>query len=65
MASEWEYRCTANAHDPETVTRHLNFMAREGWDLYAVNFAIKGESGVHTMFWRRPATRLSSANPES
>jgi hypothetical protein len=54
MASVWEYQCTANPHDPETLTRHMNAMARQGWDLLTVTFAIKGEGGTHTMFWRRP-----------
>jgi hypothetical protein len=65
MASSWEYRCTANAHDPETLTRHLNAMAREGWELHAVNFAIKGESGTHTMFWRRPAAQADFSAKEA
>ena len=61
MASVWEYQCTANAHDPETLTRHMNAMARQGWDLLTVTFAIRGEGGTHTMFWRRPvADRLAA-----
>jgi hypothetical protein len=53
MAQEWEYFCTANARDPATLTRHMNDMARAGWELLTVTFAIKGESGTHTLFWRR------------
>ena len=55
MVPEWQYYCTANAHDPATLTHHMNEMARAGWELVTVTFAIKGESGTHTMFWRRPA----------
>jgi hypothetical protein len=54
MAIPYEYLCTQNAHDPEALTRYMNNAADEGWDLFAVTFAITGESGVHTMFWRRP-----------
>jgi hypothetical protein len=54
MATPYEYLCTQNAHDPEALTRYMNNAADEGWDLFAVTFAITGESGVHTMFWRRP-----------
>jgi hypothetical protein len=54
MASPYEYLCTQNAHDSEALTRYLNNAAAEGWDLFAVTFAAKGEGGVHTMFWRRP-----------
>jgi hypothetical protein len=54
MASAYEYLCTQNAHDTEALTRYLNNAAAEGWDLFAVTFAAKGEGGVHTMFWRRP-----------
>jgi hypothetical protein len=53
MSSAWEYLCTANAHDPETLTRHMNRLAADGWELLTVTFAIKGESGTHTLFWRR------------
>ena len=55
MPAHWEYLCTANPHDPQTLTRHMNAIAREGWELLTVTFAIKGESGTHQMFWRRPA----------
>jgi hypothetical protein len=57
MATGWEYRCTANAHDPDSLTLHMNDRAAEGWELLAVTFAVKGESGTHTFFWRRPVTR--------
>jgi hypothetical protein len=50
----FEYLCTQNAHDPEALTRYMNNAAAEGWDLFAVTFAIRGEGGIHTMFWRRP-----------
>jgi hypothetical protein len=53
MADETEYFVTQNAHDPETLTRHMNHMAREGWDLLTVDFAIRGETGFHTFFWQR------------
>ncbi len=54
MPSQFEYLCTANPHDPQTLTRHMNEMAHRGWDLVTVTFAIKGESGTNQMFWRRP-----------
>ena len=54
--AETEYFCTHNAHNPETLTLHMNHMAREGWDLVAVDFAIRGETGFHTFFWRRSRT---------
>jgi len=57
MAADWEYLCTANAHDPASLTLHLNEKAREGWELLTVTFAVKGESGTHTFFWRRPLRR--------
>jgi len=53
MPDETEYLCTQNAHDPDTLTRHMNNMAGEGWELLTVNFAIRGETGFHTFFWRR------------
>jgi hypothetical protein len=31
----------------------MNHMAREGWDLLTVDFAIRGETGFHTFFWQR------------
>jgi hypothetical protein len=63
MAPEWEYFCTANAHDPATLTHHMNDMARSGWELLTVTFTIKGEGGTHTMFWRRPVR--AAAPPSS
>jgi hypothetical protein len=54
MSSGWEYLCTSNAHDAATLTRHMNRIASEGWELLTVTFAIKGESGTHDLFWRRP-----------
>lgn len=58
-----EYSCTQNAHDPETLARHMNAMAREGWELLTVDFAIRGETGTHTFFWRRPGRRLPDGRP--
>ena len=52
--AEMEYYCTHSAHNPESLTIHMNHMARDGWDLLAVNFAHRGETGYHTFFWRRP-----------
>lgn len=63
MPSAFEYLVTQNAHDPEALTRYLNEAAAEGWDLFAVTFAIKGEGGIHTMFWRRPVTPEPAAQP--
>jgi hypothetical protein len=51
--AEMEYFCTHSAHDPESLTDHMNNMADDGWDLLAVDFATRGESGFHTFFWRR------------
>jgi hypothetical protein len=62
MVPAWEYLCTSNAHDAATLTRHMNNQAANGWELLAVTFAIKGESGVHVLFWRR---RLDSAPQQS
>jgi hypothetical protein len=63
VTAPYEYLCTQNAHDPEALTRYMNNAADEGWDLFAVTFAIQGESGVHTMFWRRPLrTRRAARN---
>jgi hypothetical protein len=63
MPSAWEYLCTQNAHDTEALTRHMNTMAQDGWELLAVTFAIKGESGTHSLFWRRPRPELSGSQP--
>ena len=49
-----EYFCTHSAHNPESLTLHMNHMAGEGWDLLTVDFAVRGETGFHTFFWRRP-----------
>lgn len=54
MSAAWEYTCTTNAHDTASLTAHMNRMARDGWELLTVTFAIRGESGTHTLFWRRP-----------
>jgi len=56
-----EYLATQNAHDPETLTRHMNQMARDGWALLTVDFAIRGESGTHTFCWRRLARAYQQA----
>jgi hypothetical protein len=53
MAPTFEYICTQNPHDAATLTSHMNQMAREGWELLTVTFAIRGSSGVHSLFWRR------------
>jgi hypothetical protein len=75
MAQEWEYFCTANAHDPATLTHHMNVMARAGWELLTVTFAIKGESGTHTLsggaarlrrqYCRQPDQRSLAAEVDS
>ena len=54
MTDETEYLCTHSAHDPDSLTLHMNNMAHEGWELLTVDFAIRGETGFHTFFWRRP-----------
>jgi len=54
MPDTLEYACTHNAHDPDDLTRHMNHMARNGWELLTVDFAIRGETGFHTFFWQRP-----------
>ena len=55
MATRWDYLCTTNAHDPQTLTHHMNELSAAGWELLTVTFAVKGESGTHTFFWRRGA----------
>ena len=60
--AEIEYFCTHSAHDPESLTRHMNKMARDGWDLLTVDFAIRGETGFHTFFWRRSLHRPAEAS---
>jgi hypothetical protein len=62
MPEETEYVCTHDAHDPESLTRHMNHMARDGWELLTVNFAIKGETGFHTFFWQRPRRAHAGAS---
>ena len=62
---EMEYFCTHSAHNPESLTHHMNTMARDGWDLLAVDFAIRGETGFHTFFWRRPLRRSGPAGRPS
>jgi hypothetical protein len=63
MPNETEYFCTHSAHDPESLTRHMNNMAGDGWDLLTVNFAIRGETGFHTFFWRRPFVPVPNPGP--
>jgi hypothetical protein len=53
MSDALEYIATINAHDPDTLTRHMNHMARDGWELLTVDFAVRGETGFHTFFWKR------------
>jgi hypothetical protein len=55
--AEMEYFCTQSAHNPESLARHMNTIARDGWELVTVDFAIRGETGFHTFFWRRPLDR--------
>jgi hypothetical protein len=43
----------------------MNKMARDGWDLLAVDFAHRGETGFHTFFWRRPLRRSAEASREA
>ncbi len=38
----------------------MNAIASHGWELLAVTFAIKGESGTHSLFWRRRPSSASS-----
>jgi hypothetical protein len=65
MAPQSEYLCTANAHDPATLTSHMNDMARAGWELLTVTFAIRGETGTHTLFWRRPPLASTQLRTET
>jgi hypothetical protein len=55
MPQQWEYLCTANPHDPATLTTHMNEMARRGWELLTVTGSVRGETGTRLFFWRRPA----------
>lgn len=41
----------------------MNAMAGEGWELLTVDFAIRGETGTHTFFWRRRFTAHPTAQP--
>jgi hypothetical protein len=59
--TEMEYLCTHSAHNPESLTAHMNTMAGRGWELVTVDFAIRGETGFHTFFWRRPLHRSERA----
>lgn len=54
MPEQTEYLCTHNAHDTQSLTIHMNSVARNGWELVSVDFAHRGETGFHTFFWRRP-----------
>jgi hypothetical protein len=45
MPDALEYYVTLNAHDPDTLTRHMNDMAHDGWELLTVDFAVRGETG--------------------
>lgn len=62
--AEFEYFCTQSAHNPESLTIHMNKMARDGWELLTVDFAHRGETGFHTFFWRRPPRRPADARPQ-
>jgi hypothetical protein len=61
MPEETEYFSTHDAHDPDSLTRHMNNMARDAWELLTVDFAIRGETGFHTFLWRR--THLPEGQP--
>jgi hypothetical protein len=61
MPEQTEYLCTHNAHDPQSLTIHMNSVARNGWELVAVDFAHRGETGFHTFFWRRSLTTTPEA----
>ena len=63
--AEMEYFCTQSAHNPESLTLHMNRMARDGWDLLTVDFAIRGETGYHTFFWRRPLHMSAEPNRQA
>jgi hypothetical protein len=62
--AELEYFCTHSAHNPESLTIHMNNMARDGWELLTVDFAIRGETGFHTFFWQRPRRRPAEARQQ-
>lgn len=61
--AETEYYCTRSAHSPESLTLHMNHVARDGWELVAVNFAHRGETGYHTFFWQRPRRLAEAGRP--
>jgi hypothetical protein len=61
--ADMEYLCTHSAHDPESLTVHMNNMASDGWDLLTVDFATRGESGFHTFFWRRSRGSAEASRP--
>jgi hypothetical protein len=63
MPPPFEYLCTQHAHDPEKLTHYMNSAAAEGWELMAVDFAIRGEDGIHAMFWRRPLAPEAAGQP--
>lgn len=63
--AEIEYLCTHSAHNPQSLTLHMNRMADDGWDLVTVDFAIRGETGFHTFFWRRPLGRSGQTRREA
>lgn len=65
MPDALEYLATNNAHDPDSLTRHMNTMARDGWELLTVDFAIRGETGFHTFFWQRPFRVDEPRQPEA
>jgi hypothetical protein len=58
---QMEYFCTQSAHNAESLTLHMNTVARRGWELVAVDFAHRGETGYHTFFWRRPLPAYAEA----
>jgi hypothetical protein len=55
MPQDWEYLCTANPHNAASLTEHMNQMAQRGWELLTVTSSVRGETGTHMFFWRRPA----------
>ena len=63
--AEMEYFCTQSAHNPESLTHHMNTMARAGWELVTVDFAIRGETGFHTFFWRRALPGSAAAERQT
>ena len=49
MPDDTEYLCTHSAHNPESLTDHMNNLASDGWELLTVDFAIRGETGFHAL----------------